>query len=460
MQNQVQTTSKIAALCKDAPDTGITVLDTVRKDAARALEGIEFPTVRHEDWRFTNLAPVEKTAYGLAQTNGADGGLAEKCIDGNRLNGCLIKGLGSPDLVFVNGVFAPELSSLRETEAAAVMPLSTAAEKHGETVKQLLGSLSDCETEFFTALNTALFRDGAFVMVPDGKTEKTPVYIVHISGAGEEPAVTAARNLITVGDGAHGAVVEHYISAGEGNCLSTGVSEVFVGKGAGVEHYRLEFENTGGVHISTLNMEQQKDSNARSHSVLSGGRIVRNNVHPVLAGQGCDSIINGLFMPDGSRHMDNFMKVEHAAPHCASRQVYNGVLDGKGRGVFHGRIVVHEGAIKTDAKQTNRNLLLSDTARIDTKPQLEIYNDDVKCTHGATIGQMDEDSVFYLRSRGIPEKEARSVILRGFTGESTALMGSDAVRDFVEKESERWFNRALEGGGDASDGDASCGGGR
>ncbi|MCY4043319.1 MAG: Fe-S cluster assembly protein SufD [Candidatus Dadabacteria bacterium] len=428
----------IATLCNAAPDTGIEVFDALRKDAARAVAGIEFPSVRHEDWRFTNLAPVEKAGYKLPAANG---GLTGKGFDDR-----LIKGLGAPALVFVNGVFAPALSSPRETETAAVLPLSEAAKKHGGEVARRLGSLSDCKTEFFTALNTALFEDGAFVLIPEGKTEKEPVYIVHISGAGDTPSVTAARNLIVAGDGARAAVVEHYISADDGNCLSNNLSEVFIGEGGDVEHYRLEFENTGGVHVSTLNMTQERDSNARSHSVLSGGRIVRNNVHPVLAGRGCDSIINGLFMPDGNRHMDNFMKVEHAAPHCGSRQIYNGVLNEKGRGVFHGRIVVHEGAVKTDAKQTNRNLLLSDAARIDTKPQLEIYNDDVKCTHGATIGQMDEDSVFYLRSRGIPEKEARSVILRGFTGESISLMRSEPVRDFVEKESERWFNRALGNG--------------
>ena len=427
----------IARICKDARPTGTGVIDSLRESAAANVAAIDFPTVRHEDWRFTNLAPVAKTDYVPAPENGK--------LTGKDLSALTVKQMGAPSLVFINGVYAPGLSSPLNTENAVVLPLSEAAKSHADEVAELLGSVSDCKTEFFTAVNTALFTDGAFVLINKGKTLKEPVYIVHVSDAGGSPAVSNSRNLIAARPGSSGAVAEHYVSAGGENCLSNNVSEVFVEENADLEHYRLQFENTGGVHISTLNLLQQRSSNSRSHAVLAGGRISRNNVHPVLAGEGCDSVLNGLFMPAGNQHMDNFMKVEHAAPHCDSRQLYNGVLNDKASGVFHGRIVVHEGAVKTDAKQTNRNLLLSDTARIDTKPQLEIYNDDVKCTHGATIGQMDEDSVFYLRSRGIPEKEARSVILRGFTAESVALMRAGAVREFVESGAERWFARALEG---------------
>ena len=188
-------------------------------------------------------------------------------------------------------------------------------------------------------------------------------------------------------------------------------------------------------------------SNIASHSVLYGGAIVRNNVHPVLAGEGCNSDIYGLFISEGRQHMDNFMRVEHASPHCDSRQFYNGVLDGRSKGVFHGRILVHEGAEKTDAKQTNRNLLLSDTAQIDTKPQLEIYNDDVKCTHGATIGQMDEEALFYLCSRGIPMRKAKIIMLRALTNETLEHMSIDAVRKTLENVVMDWFERRLENGG-------------
>lgn len=416
--------------------TGLPALDSIKEEAAQTLAGTEFPTVRHEDWRFTNLAPAAAVPYGLPERNIR---VAEKEFAGG-----IIGGLGGPALVFVNGVYAPALSTPPEiSKNSVVCALSEAAKTCPEKIAGHLGKLSGRGSEFFTALNTAFFEDGAFVFIPGGVEEKTPVYLVYITDCRETARMCSPRNLIVAEDNCSAKIVEHYISVGDGVCLSNALSEVSIGSASAVEHYMLEFENKAGFNISTLNLRQQRDSRAISHSVLAGGAIVRNNVHPTLAGEGCDSLINGLFMPTGRQHMDNFMKVEHAAPHCDSRQLYNGVLNEKGRGVFHGRIIVHEGAAKTDAKQTNRNLLLSDTARIDTKPQLEIYNDDVKCTHGATIGQMDEDAVFYLRSRGIPESEARAVILRGFTGESIALMTVKPVRDFLEKESERWFDAAL-----------------
>ncbi|QMU55685.1 MAG: Fe-S cluster assembly protein SufD [Candidatus Mycalebacterium zealandia] len=423
----------LASLCEDARKTGIAVLDSVKADAAKAVAGIEFPTVRHEDWRFTNLAPVAAMSYSAAN------GKAK--VTGKNIAAQAVEGLGAPALVFINGVYAPALSKPPKTKKTTVLPLSKAAKSHAEMVSANLGEMSDIKNEFFTALNTALFEDGAFIHIPEGAEIKKPVYIIYASTGGER--VSSPRNLIVAEKNCGVKIVEHYISTAEENCLSNPLTEISVGEGARVEHYRLEFESRNGVNISTLNLVQEKDANTLSHSVLTGGAIVRNNIHPKLAGTGGDCLINGLFMPTGRQHMDNFMKVEHAAPHCDSRQIYNGVLNEKGRGVFHGRIIVHEGAIKTDAKQTNRNLLLSDTAQIDTKPQLEIYNDDVKCTHGATIGQMDEEAVFYLRSRGIPEAEARAVILRGFTRESISLMTVEPVREFLEKESERWFAAAL-----------------
>ncbi|WP_462136950.1 Fe-S cluster assembly protein SufD [Candidatus Mycalebacterium sp.] len=420
-------------LCENARKTGVAVLDGEKADAAKAVGKLEFPTVRHEDWRFTNLAPVAAVSYSAANGKAK---VTKKDIAARA-----IRGLGAPALVFINGIYAPALSKPPETKMPVVLPLLEAAKTHADIVAAHLGKMSDTKNEFFTALNTALFEDGAFIHIAAGAEIKEPVYIIYASTDGGR--VSGPRNLIVAEKNCGVKIVEHHISTSEENCLSNPLTEISVGEGARVEHYRLEFESKSVVNISTLNLVQEKDANTLSHSVLIGGAIVRNNVHPKLAGTGGDCLINGLFMPTGRQHMDNFMKVEHAAPHCDSRQIYNGILNEKGRGVFHGRIIVHEGAIKTDAKQTNRNLLLSNTAQIDTKPQLEIYNDDVKCTHGATIGQMEEDAVFYLRSRGIPEAEARAVILRGFTRESIALMTVEPVRDFLEKESERWFAAAL-----------------
>ncbi len=235
-------------------------------------------------------------------------------------------------------------------------------------------------------------------------------------------------------------MIEHYVTLADGVYLSNAVTELVAGENAIIHHYLIEEESAHAFNVETLRIEQGRSSQVTSHSLLFGGAIVRNNVHPVLAGEGAYCLINGLFMGAGTQHLDNYMKVEHASAHCDSRQFYNGILDDQARGVFHGRIVVHPGAQKTDAKQTNRNLLLSDSAQIDTKPQLEIYADDVKCTHGATIGQLDEGAIFYLRSRGIPEQEARAILLLGFAGESLQRMKSEVIRTHLETLVRRWFS--------------------
>jgi Fe-S cluster assembly protein SufD len=203
------------------------------------------------------------------------------------------------------------------------------------------------------------------------------------------------------------------------------------GEGAIISHHMVEREDRQAFNVSTLRTQQARDANVSSHSILLGGALVRNNVHPVLAGEGGECLINGLFIGTNAQHIDNYMLVEHASPHCSSRQFYNGILDNRAHGVFHGRIIVHKDAQKTDAKQTNRNLLLSDDAQIDTKPQLEIYADDVKCTHGATIGQVEENALFYLRSRGIDEASARRVLLLAFANECLDRMRCSPVREYL-----------------------------
>ena len=243
--------------------------------------------------------------------------------------------------------------------------------------------------------------------------------------------MTHPRTLIVAEPTSHVAVIEDYVSIGGEAAFSNSVTELVAGQDAVVSHFLVERENLAAFNISTLRLELARGSNVSSHSILLGGGLVRNNVHPVLAGQGAECLINGLFVGAGSQHLDNYMLVEHAQPQCSSRQFYNGILDDRARGVFHGRIVVHKDAQKTDAKQTNRNLLLCDNARLDTKPQLEIYADDVKCTHGATIGQIEEEQLFYLRSRGIEETSARNLLLYAFAAECLDRMADSPAREFV-----------------------------
>jgi len=263
-----------------------------------------------------------------------------------------------------------------------------------------------------------------------------PIHLLFVStgnSSGAFPLMTHPRNLIVAEAESEITVVEDYISLDKSVSFCNTATELVAGDGAIVSHYMLERENRQAFNISTLRMQQGRGANVSSHSVLLGGALVRNNVHPVLAGDGGECLINGLFAGTGEQHLDNYMLVEHASPHCGSRQFYNGILNDHAHGVFHGRIIVHKDAQKTDAKQTNRNLLLSDNARIDTKPQLEIYADDVKCTHGATIGQIDEVALFYLRSRGIEESAARKLLLSAFAGECLDRMKPGAARNHVEK---------------------------
>ncbi len=247
------------------------------------------------------------------------------------------------------------------------------------------------------------------------------------------PVMSHPRNLIVAEENSQATIVEDYVSLGTEIAFCNTATELVAGDHAVISHYMIEREHTQAFNISTLRLQQGRASNVASHSVLMGGALVRNNVHPVLAGEGAECLINGLFIGNGRQHLDNYMLVEHASPHCSSRQFYNGILDGHAHGVFHGRIIVHKDAQKTDAKQTNRNLLLSDDAQVDTKPQLEIYADDVKCTHGATIGQMDETALFYLRSRGIDESSARRMLLMAFAGECMDRMRAGAARTHVEE---------------------------
>lgn len=278
-----------------------------------------------------------------------------------------------------------------------VNSLALQIQKDPASVESHLGRYLNIQRDAFSALNTAFAEDGAYVYVPRRTVLESPIHLLFVStgtSSAQSPLMMHPRNLIVAEAESEATIVEDYISLDDSVSFCNTATELVAGDGAIVSHYMLERENRQAFNISTLRMHQGRSANVASHSVLLGGALVRNNVHPVLAGDGGECLINGLFAGTGSQHLDNYMLVEHASPHCGSRQFYNGILNDHAHGVFHGRIIVHKDAQKTDAKQTNRNLLLSDDARIDTKPQLEIYADDVKCTHGATIGQIDEVALF------------------------------------------------------------------
>jgi Fe-S cluster assembly protein SufD len=311
------------------------------------------------------------------------------------------------------------------------------------TLEPHLARYEDFQAEAFSALNTAFLTDGAFVSVSRGTVVERPIHILYVTAPGAAPIATHPRTLIVTGEDSQASVIEDYATLGDGVHLSNAVTELAVGNGSVVGHYLIQRESRQAFHVSTLRGQQGRSSSVTSHTVLLGGALTRRNIHPVLAGEGAACLINGLFMSNGRQHMDNYMKVEHASPRCESRQVYKGILDGESRGVFHGRIVVHKDAQKTDAKQTNMNLLLSEHAQIDTKPQLEIYADDVKCTHGATVGQIDEEAIFYLRSRGLAEASARALLLYAFAGDMLQRMKAEPVRRHLERLVRRWVPQGI-----------------
>jgi len=405
-------------------------LRQLREDGWARFSAKGFPTTHDEDWRFTNLSalartPFRRTAKGEVRVSARD-------IAAYRLANAAC------ELVFVNGYFVPELSDAGNlTKGLEVCALRRAIDCGLDVcapggIEQHLGQYANVERDVFAALNTALWDDGAFVRIRRGAAIEQPVHLLYVSAGAGSSLMTHPRTLIIAEEASQSTVVEDYVSVGNEPGFSNAITELVAGEGAVFSHFLVERENFASFNVSTLRTEQARSANVASHSVLLGGGLVRNNVHPILDGEGAECLINGLFVGEGRQHLDNYMLVEHASPQCNSRQYYNGILADHARGVFHGRIIVHKDAQKTDAKQTNRNLLLSDNARIDTKPQLEIYADDVKCTHGATIGQIEEEHLFYLRQRGLAKADARNLLLYAFAAECLDRMHQGTARELVE----------------------------
>jgi Fe-S cluster assembly protein SufD len=422
IQNYAETFSHIV---KSDGHREPTWLRALRQEGFDRFSGSGFPTTRDEDWRFTNIAPIAQTNFHLSR-NGHRLPSAQQ-VALYRIAGAACQ------LVFVDGRFASALSSPGALpKGVRVWSLAALIASEPQSVEPYLGRHLNIQRDAFAALNTAFLEDGAFVHVARNTILDGPIHLLFLSSAHDAPEMSHPRNLIVVEDGSQATIIEEYVSLGSVPALCNTATELVAGDNAVVSHYMIEREDTQAFNVSTLRIQQGRHANIASHSVLIGGALVRNNVHPVLAGEGGECLINGLFIGNGRQHLDNYMLVEHAQPHCGSRQFYNGILDGSAHGVFHGRIVVHKDAQKTDAKQTNRNLLLSDRAQIDTKPQLEIYADDVKCTHGATIGQIEENALFYLRSRGIDEVSARRLLLMAFASECLDRMKEGPARAHVE----------------------------
>jgi len=402
-------------------------LQTLRRAAIERFAEMGFPTLRQEEWRLTNVAPIDQgTFHWPASGPDADpdavplARLAPYTFD------------AAARLVFVDGRFSPRLSALGELPPGTVVAsLAEVLAQSPGLVEPWLGRFAKLDRNPFVALNTAFLRDGAFLYIPRGAVTGTIHLLFLASGEEGRPTLSFPRNLFVADENSQTTIVETY--AGEGAYFTAPVTELFAGPGAVIDHYKVQRESLGAFHMATFQLQGERACRPSSHSISIGGALVRNDVNAVLDGEGIDCILNGLYFGDGRQVVDNHMRVEHAKPHCASHELYKGVLDGKSRAVFNGLIHVHKGAQKTDAKQSNRNLLLSRDAIANSNPQLEIYADDVKCTHGSTVGQLDEDAVFYLRSRGIGAEAARSLLTYAFASDIVARIKVEPVRHDLEE---------------------------
>jgi len=410
------------------PHTGPRWLQDLRDRGATRFAALGFPTVRDEEWRFTNVSPIANTEF-IAATDAP--AAVEQNLD------AVVYGEASNRVVVLNGRFQAQLSRVGALpKGVRVGSLAAAVTEHADVVPRYLGQLADFGTKGFTALNTALAVDGLYVHIPDGVVVSDPLHLVFVSAptGATRPVMSNVRALIVAGDRSQVRIVETYVAPGGGTYFTNAVTEVFAGEGAVVDHYKVQQESVDAFHIASMHVHAGRSANVSSHSFSLGGKIVRNDVTALLDGEGAECTLNGLYLADGDRLVDNHTTIDHAKAHCPSHEIYKGILGGKARAVFNGKIVVRQDAQKTDAKQTNRALLLSDNASINTKPQLEIFADDVKCTHGAAIGQLDEDAIFYLRARGLNYFEARDMLIHAFAGDILDRVKVEPLRVALEGE--------------------------
>jgi len=400
----------------------------IRKAGMARFAELGFPTPHDEDWRFTNVAPIVKLPFKPVSEYSRDG------ITAQGVQQFTFAGLKAHRLVFINGHFSEELSAILPiSNGAKITSLARALNSDSARIEKHLANYASGEDNAFAALNTAFFLDGAFLFLPANTVLEDPVHLLFISTASEPGAASHPRNLFIAEKGSSMTVLETHVSTVENSYVTNAVTELVVGEGAVIEHCKFQDESSQAFHIATIHAQIGRNANFTSHSIVTGARLARDNIRTSLAGEGIDCVLNGLYLTKGDQLADHHMIVEHAKPHCNSHEYFNGILDGRSRGVFHGRILVQPEAQKTDAKQTNKNLLLSDSARIDTKPQLEIYADDVKCTHGATIGQLNEESIFYLRARGIGLDTARRMLIHAFAGEIIDRVKCRAAREELDQ---------------------------
>jgi Fe-S cluster assembly protein SufD len=403
-------------------------LKNLRAAAIGKFSELGFPTVKLEDWRFTNILPLTRSHFRRASVAGLPDVRMEE-IGKHVVDGC-----SKSVLVFIDGHFNKSLSNVSSLSKDIVAGgLAESFEVHGELVQRHLGKHLPLQSHPFAALNSAFIHDGAFVYVPEGISSPSPIQLLFVSTAHNDGhAVAYPRNLIIVDKKASATFVESYVSLSEDIYFTNTVSEIFVEKESAVDYVKIQRESEKAFHVGTMQVEQGSQSRFTAFSLALGASIARNDINIAVNGEQCETMLDGLYLPANDQLVDHHTFIDHVRPNCSSREIFKGIITGKSRSVFNGKIFVRKEAQKTDSKQTNKNLLLSDEATVDTKPQLEIFADDVKCTHGATVGGLDAASLFYVKSRGISEEAARALLTVGFAGEVTNYINNEALRKLVD----------------------------
>lgn len=404
----------------------IAQLRNIRREAITRFAELGFPTTRNEEWKYTSVLPLQSEQFLIPANEPAwllGWAAKDKFATLSRIR-----------LVFVNGRYSAKLSETEGLPRQVIVQNIKSSLPGIALIKDRLADSYESEANSFVLMNAAFFEDGAYLEIPRNVVVEEPIQIVYLTANEGNPTMAFPRTLIVAEENAQATIIESYSSAEE-DCIyfNNAFTDFVLGDNANLNHYRLGFESFKAFHISTSRVCMSVNSHFSSTSVNIGGALVRNDIEADLAEQGAHCTLNGLYLVDGKRHVDNHTNIQHRAPNCESHELYKGVLDDHSVGVFNGKVYVHQDAQKTDAKQTNRNLLLSPDAVINTKPQLEIYADDVRCTHGATVGQLDDDHLFYLRTRGIPKEEARSILTYAFAAEALSGIKEPEIRDHLQK---------------------------
>lgn len=402
-------------------------LRSIRESALFSYQHLEFPTTRQEEWKYTSVAPVVTTPFEMIDPS-LQAPLTLKEVSS------LTYGQDTPHrLTFINGIYSQKLSSVQLLpKNVQALGLKEALSLNSELVKKHLGQSVSCERDAFSAMNAAFFRDGVFLHIPENVKVEGPIHLLFISTAQASHILSQPRNLMIAEKGSSATLIESHVSSGEGSAFINTASEVILNEGAHLKLYKIQKTNAHTSLLDTANIHLHKDSLFQSNVMTLTGQWVRNNLDVILAEESGSAILNGLYLVSNGQHVDHHTLIDHLKPSGKSRQLYKGILDGNGTAVFSGKIFVRRHAQKTDAAQTNKNLLLSKGAKVDTKPQLEIFADDVKCAHGAAVGQLEEETLFYLKSRGIGENRARSILSYAFAAEVIESIDLEFLRKSLD----------------------------